>query len=206
VVADTSAPRYRIRKEGEPRTRENSLQLAIHASADCHLTIVDVDSEGGVNVLFPNAAQGEGFYPEGKVPGGETVLIPDSIEGGNRARFFLDYGPPSGLDTIRVFASVSPDTTGMIREIAGRSRGDVGTRSISKSFRELQLALARPRGVVVIGDEASETGAAGPDAIEASGSGGPEAAALAADEPGLEEAGAAEGDWTARSITILVED
>jgi hypothetical protein len=206
VVADTAAPRYRIRKEGEPRTRENSLQLEIRATADCHLTIVDVDSEGGVNILFPNATQGEDFYPDGRVPGGETVLVPDSLEGGNRARFFLDYGPPSGLDTIRVFASVSPETTRAIREMIGRAAGEVGTRSISKSFREMQLALARPRGVVVVGDVGGDPASSGLELVEPPDGGGLDLAEDPAEEQAGAETGAMEGDWTARSLTILVEE
>jgi hypothetical protein len=208
VVADTTAPRYRIRKPGEPRTAENSLQLEVRASADCYLTIVDIDSEGGINVLFPNATQGEDFYPEGRIRGGETVLIPDSLASGNRARFFLDYGPPSGLDTIRAFASVSPETTRTIREFAGRTTGEVGTRSLAKSLREMQILLARPRGVVVIADAAGDAG--GSDASSAEPNAGASAAAgaedLAAEEPGAQDPGALEGDWTAKSLTILVED
>ena len=200
VVADTAAPRYRIRKQGEPRTRENSLQLEVRASADCYITIVDVDSEGGINVLFPNPAQGPDFLPEGRIPGGEKVLVPDSLQAGNRARFFLDYAPPGGVDTIRVFASVSPETTRTIREFVDRARGEVGTRAASRSLRDMQLALAAPRGVAVVADDAAvDPGSAEPSGLDI-------ASGLVPGDPGSESAASSEGEWASRSITILVED
>lgn len=211
VVADTAAPRYRVRREGERRTAENSLQLEVRVNRDSYLTIVDVDAEGGVNILFPNAAQAEDFYPQGLVAGGETVLIPDSLESGNRARFFLDYGPPSGLDTIRVFASADAGTTEMIRSFVAQAQGEVMARSLPKSLRAMQLALARPRGVVVAADEpAGEPPDPGAAAIEVVEPFEPSEFEVSADfgseASGTESADLVQGDWTAKSLTVLVEE
>src|SRR5206468_4001596 len=45
VVADLESSKYRIRKAGEPRTPENSLQLDIRTNVEGFLTVVDVDSQ-----------------------------------------------------------------------------------------------------------------------------------------------------------------
>jgi hypothetical protein len=167
LVPDLESPRYRIRREGDPRSPENSLQLAIRVSAPAYLTIVDVDPEGKVNVLFPNPLQGPGFYADGLVPAGSSVLIPDSLEGGNLANFFFDYSPPSGLDTIRVFAAADLETARRIRDFAFQvndelgSLGEIaafedetGTRAVGApiSFDEMRRSLARPRGIIVVAD------------------------------------------------------
>jgi hypothetical protein len=163
VVADTKAPHYHIRKSGKPRATDNSLQLDIHASADAYLTIVDVDSQGGVTVLFPNDYQRPGYYPEGRVKGGESILIPDSLEAGNQAGFHWDYTPPKGVDTIRVFASTDLETAKMIRQriqalhkqSQTRGRPGVTTRGdLSASVGSLRQDLAKiaTRGLIVVHD------------------------------------------------------
>lgn len=116
VVADTQPAQYHIRHEGEPRTPGNSLQLEIQATADSYLTIVDVDSEGRLNLLFPTVHQQATFYPEGRVRAGDVVTIPDSLQSGNHAGFHWDYAPPAGMDTVRVFASTDLETAQTIRQ------------------------------------------------------------------------------------------
>lgn len=161
VAADTQPARYRIRKPGRPRTAENTLQLEVTVNADAYISIVDVDSEGGVNLLFPNDYAKPGFYPDGLVRGGETVLIPDSLNDRNRAGFYWDYSPPKGMDTVRVFSSTDLATAQMIRErvrnlqsSAAKNPGKVNTRAIAAdlgSIRE-QLAKRAVRGIVAVYD------------------------------------------------------
>jgi hypothetical protein len=93
VAGNTKAAQYRIRRPKEARSEKNSLQLEVSVSADSYLTIVDVDSEGGVNLLFPNNYQERSFVADGFVHAGETILIPDSLKAGNRAGFYWDYPP-----------------------------------------------------------------------------------------------------------------
>jgi hypothetical protein len=116
VVADTQPAQYRIRRDGEPRQTGNSLQLEIQATADSYLTIVDVDSEGHLNLLFPTEHQRPSFYPEGRVRADEWVTIPDSLQSGNHAGFHWDYAPPAGIDTVRIFASTDLETARAIRD------------------------------------------------------------------------------------------
>jgi caspase domain-containing protein/uncharacterized protein DUF4384 len=105
----------RVRRPGDARTTANSLQLEIRTSADAFLTIVDVDAEGVVNVLFPNAATKPGFLAEGFVRAGAPVRIPDSLSPGNAAGFFWDVRPPGGIDTIQVFATSDIEAARTIR-------------------------------------------------------------------------------------------
>jgi hypothetical protein len=116
VVADTQPAQYHIRRNGEPRSSSNSLQLEIQTTGDSYLTIVDVDSEGRLNLLFPNDHQQPTFYPEGRVRAGETVTIPDAPQSGNHAGFHWDYAAPAGTDTVRVFASTDLETAQAIRQ------------------------------------------------------------------------------------------
>ncbi|BCA53319.1 hypothetical protein W02_04590 [Nitrospira sp. KM1] len=116
VAADTQPAKYKIRTNGAPRTAENSLQLQVTVNADAYVTIVDVDSEGSVNVLFPNAHARTEFHPDGRIRANERVLIPDSLSANNKAGFYWDYSPPKGTDTVRVFSSTDLETATMIRQ------------------------------------------------------------------------------------------
>jgi hypothetical protein len=150
VLAATHTAELRFRRPGELRTSLNSLQLLISATQDAYLTIVSVDSAGSVHLLFPNDAQRRDFLPEGRVAARQPLLIPDSLEPGNRAGFFWDYGPPSGIDTIRVFASTDLDTARLIRERV-RLLKSAGVQGFDGLRREL-TGLAT-RGIVLTADQ-----------------------------------------------------
>ena len=80
VVSDRmEAPVYHIRQAGQSRTLTNSLQLEVTTDTDCYITIVDVDAEGNVNVLFPNPYPECWLLPTGVCPGGTLFVA---------ARFF----------------------------------------------------------------------------------------------------------------------
>ena len=188
VVADTSAPRLHIRRSGEARTPGNSLQLEVRVSQASYVTIVDVDSEGGVNLLFPNEVQATAFHPQGLVEARQTLVVPDSLQPGNRAGFYWDYSPPSGIDTIRVFASAELATAQLIRDRirhlrrdAAATLGDSAARGVADSLRTLRQSLARSaaRGIDVVAD---------PNAPSPSGGSSPA------------------GDWAATSVTVEVSN
>lgn len=220
VAADVKAGQYHIRQPGTPRTALNSLQLELQVNADSYLTIVDVDSEGGINVLFPNAHHKPGFYPDGRVAGGETVLIPDSIQMGNRAGFYWDYSPPKGTDTIRVFASTDLDTARLIRErirslqaASSPIQRSFSTRAVSGGIGKLrdELASVAARGIVAVYDPQSHipTEHSVPSSDLSAFAPGPISsdADLPADAPlSGSPAGAPSADWSATSVTILVSD
>ena len=150
-----------IRKPGDERNAGNSIVLEIEVGADSYLTVVDVDSEGAVNLLFPNTYMNQGFLPEGHVQANSPVRIPDSLRSGNQAGFFWDYSPPTGVDTIQVFASTDLATANRIRSRIA-SLHATSTRGIEKApdyaaeladlHRQL-LPGAQTRGVRVVKDQ-----------------------------------------------------
>lgn len=236
VVANTQAAQYHIRTSDKPRTEHNSLQLEIRVNADAYVTIVDVDSEGGVNLLFPNHYQQRSFYGDGFIRAGEPVLIPDSLKPGNKAGFYWDYSPPKGTDTIRVFTSTDLQTAQMIRDrikalqTSGEQAGaTVKTRSVANTVQSLRRSLAAvaSRGIVVVADTTNPVPgeisappvALTPPALtdSAPAVAAPEQpAALTAPAPATPAASvpvapvvassAPAADWTAASITILISD
>ena len=222
VVADTQPAKYRIRKVGEQRTEHNSLQLEVRVNADSYVTIVDVDSEGSVNLLFPNDYSKAGFYPDGRVQAGESVLIPDSLRNGNRAGFYWDYSPPKGMDTVRVFSSTDRETAQTIRQrvkdlqaTMGKTKGKVDTRAVAANIGSIRESLAKRavRGIVPVYDptphipgQAIEQG--NPENPSISGAipapSGPVDPASPPQHNRVESAPSGP-DWAATSITIKVE-
>ena len=231
VVGDTQAVKYRIRKQGKPRSEQNSLQLEVRVSADSYVTIVDVDSEGGVNLLFPNSYQNRQYHGDGFLRAGEAVLIPDSLKPGNQAGFYWDYSPPKGTDTIRVFSSTDLQTAQMIRDrITSLQNGSenasvaVKTRAIADGMQSLrqQLTSVAARGILTVPDSSAhvpgesvpvqpEAGQSltGLPAAENSTSPIPDALPTASTAVVAESApapAAPPADWTATSITITISD
>jgi hypothetical protein len=133
-------------------------------NADSYVTIVDVDSEGGVNLLFPNNYQNRNFHGDGFIQANETVMIPDSVKPGNQAGFYWDYSPPKGTDTIRVFTSTDMQTAQMIRDrIASlqasseKTPATLRTRSVATGMRSLRqlLSSVAARGIITVADTTS---------------------------------------------------
>jgi hypothetical protein len=197
VVGNTKAHRFRIRRDGDPRTPENSLQLRVRSSAGCHLSVVDVDSEGGVHLLFPNPlSEAKGYLPGGRIEADQPALIPDSLAEGNRAGFFIDYAPPAGTDTVRAFCSPDPETARMLRETiaklgSGRAQATRGpgsrapvSQALAGELRE-RLSSLTSRGVRLVADTPKP----------------PEPAASAPAAPAVPVV-----DWAAASITVQVEE
>ena len=220
VAGNTKPAQYRIRRPKEARSEKNSLQLEVSVSADSYLTIVDVDSEGGVNLLFPNNYQQGSFVTDGFVRAGETVLIPDSLKPGNRAGFYWDYTPPKGTDTVRVFTSTDIQTAQMLRQrvqtlqtSASHTNGAVKTRGVAAGIGTIRQDLAKiaTRGIVTVYDQTSHVpGTSLVDQPEPSSSVTPapaDPAALTPPTPSSEPAVPASpaADWAATSVTILVE-
>ena len=191
LVASTKPAQLHIRGANEPRSAQNSLQIAVTVSSDAYLTIVDVDSEGNPNLLFPNSLQRSDFWPDGRVPANRTLLFPDSLAGGSRAGFFWDYGPPAGTDTIRIFASTDAATARLIRDRVRALRPpESGTRGLDDAQRvadgfaglRQDLVGLATRGIVTVAD--------------------PTAA------PAASASAAAEGppDWSAVSLTVAISN
>jgi hypothetical protein len=230
VSADTHPAYYRIRRTGEERSPQNSLQLEVRVNADSYVTIVDVDSEGGVNLLFPNPYQKADFHQEGFLLADEMLLVPDSLQPGNRAGFYWDYGPPQGIDTIRVFATADLETARMIRErvtgiyaAASRTRGIGGaahSQTVSAAFRQLRRALSS-RGIITVYDPTTHVpGEVASAAEQPPGEPHPGPAEfetpppatyapehfLSGSDGATYQSSAIPSDWTATSVTVMIAD
>lgn len=162
LVADTGPARLHVRQPGEPRSPQNSLQLELVTNMDAYVTIVDVGPDGAVNLLFPNDYQSADFQPQGRVRANEAITVPDSLAAGNRAGFYWDYGPPAGMDTVRIFASTDAGTANAIRQRI-RSMQGAATQSravpaaAAQSFGGLRADLQQTaaRGISVVQDTGS---------------------------------------------------
>jgi uncharacterized caspase-like protein len=186
VLAATHPAELRFRRPGEVRTSSNSLQLLISATKDAYLTIVSVDSEGSVHLLFPNDAQRRDFLPEGRVGARQPLLIPDSLEQGNRAGFFWDYGPPAGIDTIRIFASTDLDTARLIRE---------------------RVRVLQPGATVTPGPGVSQHPVQRLDPLRRELTGlATRGIVLTADEPVAPGATVQSADWAAATVTVAIHE
>ncbi|HEY2675794.1 MAG TPA: caspase family protein [Steroidobacteraceae bacterium] len=160
VVADTQAAELHVRRPTEIRSASNSLQLEVRVNADAYVTIIDVDPAGEVNLLFPNDYQQPDYHRDGAVRSGEPALIPDSLGAGNRAGFYWDYSPPSGVDTLRIFASTDLATANTIRRRVsamrrGAAQGATGTRAIQNGVIQLRRDFVElaTRDIVLIRDQ-----------------------------------------------------
>lgn len=163
VVSDKmEAPVYHIRQANQPRSLSNSLQLEVTSDTDAYITIVDVDAEGNVNVLFPNSYQNPRYYPDGFINAGRTVLLPDSLQSGNQAGFHWDYANPPGVDTIRVFASTTPELAKRIRRAVagGNAQSPGGRPQMTNSLAHLaslrqELVESVTRGLITVPDDSA---------------------------------------------------
>ena len=181
VVGAEDVSAYRMRGRGEPRNRSNSLQLEIAVSDDSYLTIVDVDPEGSIAILFPNTiSERRGFYEHGFIPGGSSIRIPDALEN-NRAGFYWDFAAPAGIDTIRVFAARDLETAEAIRRYIGELAVDVTTRGADDSPSGRDSLYVSPAGMATRG------------------------VAVVAEED-VAAAGNERPDWAAATVTFVVEE
>ncbi|HTY63437.1 MAG TPA: caspase family protein [Acidobacteriota bacterium] len=185
---------YHIRQTAEQRSNGNSLMLSIRCNLDCYITVVDVDSEGHVVVLFPNALQPETFFPLGRIPANQAVTIPDSLSEPNKAGFYWDYGLPGGMETVHVLASTSLEIASTLRRYIREFSSGVSALSSGSEQRgglRMPSALDRLRGELTLLPPRSTSTAAATRAVA---------------DPVRTGAGAKPSpDWTGKSIMIRVE-
>jgi hypothetical protein len=177
-----SDTRFRVRLPGEPRLPENSLQVRVVASRACHLTLVDIDSAGGVQTIFPNPiSEQRGFLAGGWLEANTPREIPDSLASPNRAGFFIDYAPPQGVDSVRAFCATERRVAVALRAAIAELASDTGATATRGAARRAVLSArsALTRGVRIVADGAPEQ------------------------QPDQQEA-LPVGDWAAASLTVRV--
>ena len=90
---------------------------------------------------------------------GRSILLPDSLNSGNRAGFHWDYANPPGVDTIRVFATTERHLAERIRQTLKSSRNDgPGTSIFGQPVTKLaslrrELFGSITRGLITVPDQ-----------------------------------------------------
>jgi hypothetical protein len=179
-------PTYRVRRESEERSWENSLIVEVTVDQDAYVTVVSIDGDGDVKTLFPNVrTEQRGYFPEGRVPAGTTARFPDSYASPNKAGFRVDHTSP-GRDTIRVFAASDLETAQRIRSYIGRFAQGPQSDGRSESFRKIYASAD-------VGSKGTQ------DGLIARGN------TMTFDDDDANEA-RGRGDWVAASVTYLVTE
>jgi len=130
LTASVSNHHIRFYSPDERRTDLNSLQLSVTSDYRCYLTLVSIDSAGNVLQLLPNPLQEKNrFMPDGLMQPRQTILIPDSLEEGNKAGFYMDYAPPAGTDTVRAFCTTELEVARSLRQAVNQIAN--GRRDVS---------------------------------------------------------------------------
>jgi hypothetical protein len=189
---------YRVYREEDGIGARNCLQVHVEADQDCYVTLVNVDGQGRVGLLFPNSVSEEvGWMPQGLVPGGLRVSIPDAVREDCAAGFVLPL-LSAGSETIRVFATSDLATAERIRAAVSEARrlqqedpdAAAAVEDVLASLREDLVRAtfaAREVGVMGVGVVANKPRAQASEATATSPT-----------------PGATDGDWVAASIAFRV--
>ena len=194
-------PVLHIHRPHEPSDKFNSLQLEVSVNKPSFLTIFDLDSEGGFRVLFPSPLQNPSYYPNGRLPANEKVVLPDSFEASNRAGFVWDIGEPKGLDTLYIFASTNEGLVTKIRQLVEGFSQDLdrpsrgGSSEKCTSYEKLRNLLyahvSTDNSVKDCWNVQSSSSGSGPSRGD--------------DEEATSFAQGPQGDWNAVSLKFWVE-
>ena len=196
---------YRTYREGDAIDDRNCLQLFIAAEQDCYITVVNIDGEGAIGLLFPGDSFAPDFLPDGFVSGGAEVRIPDSLDA-ERSRAGDNLGLwTAGRENVRVFATEDLGTAELIRDSVRRieqhqkeNPDDLNTlQELIRGLRDelSQVAGRRIRGLKKVSNRPRRDSAAAPNAA-------------ATDDASSDTTGTALpiGDWTATTISFTVEE
>ncbi|MCB9884010.1 MAG: caspase family protein [Planctomycetes bacterium] len=195
-----AADGYRVYRDGDPVEARNCLQVHVEADQDCYVTVVDVDAQGRVGLLFPNELSEEsGWLPQGLVPAGLRVSIPDAVREDNAAGFLLPF-LTAGSETIRVFATSDAATAERIRDAVRQAhRLQKEAPDDAAAVEDVLGALREELMRATFG--LREIGVMGVGVVPNKPRRQPAEASATADEPA-----AAAGDWTAASINFRVAE
>ena len=154
------------------------MMMEVTADKDVYLTILEVNPDGDLRVMFPNPVSKEmKFYPKGRIAAGERARIPDSLsEDTLTAGFFIDLEPPLGAYQLRAFVATDLPTAISIREYIGEYGVAQQALERDELYRQEQMANQGESGVSARGE------------IRRAGGNKPKP------------------DWTAATIRYVVED
>jgi hypothetical protein len=122
--------RLRLDVPGRLAIRD-TLALTLTPSVDCYLILLNLSTDGSLNVLYPN-----GFGGSAMLAGGETITVPGA---GWQMRV---YGPP-GVEIVKAIATLSPVDLGGVDIEALMADGvySLGPGDSAETFWRLAEAL-----------------------------------------------------------------
>jgi hypothetical protein len=118
---------------------DEPIVLEITASRDCYLTVLNLRSDGGVGLVFPNR-----FADDARIARGETVRLPERSDG-FEIRVQLDEGRRTDHEQILVIATLDhvpfrlPEVSG--DELAARDEDDATLAALNRWL--LQIPVER---------------------------------------------------------------
>jgi hypothetical protein len=112
-------------------------QFFVSSDKDCYLLILNLDSQGGMRVLFPNQ-----YFKNNFIKAGRVIKIPDEKMG---QKFDLEFGEPVGEEVVKVIATQKPlklEDVGLAKpEASGKAKPNVGKSN---------LAYFGPKGMIEV--------------------------------------------------------
>jgi hypothetical protein len=75
-------------------------QLLVFSDKDCYVILLNLDSQGGMQILFPNQ-----YYSSNFIKAGQVIKIPDERMG---KKFELEFSEPVGEEMVKVIAMEKP--------------------------------------------------------------------------------------------------
>jgi hypothetical protein len=122
-------------------------QFFVSSDKDCYLIILNLDSQGGMRVLFPNQ-----YFTNNFIKAGRIIKIPDEKMG---QKFELEFGEPVGEEVVKVIATQKPlklEDVGLAKPAAlGKVKPNVGKPSVIKpSVVNSDLAYFGPKGMLEV--------------------------------------------------------
>lgn len=127
-------------------------QFFVSSDKDCYLIILNLDSQGGMRVLFPNQ-----YFKNNFIKAGQVIKIPDEKMG---QKFELEFGEPVGEEVVKVIATQKPlklEDVGLAHPVAlDKVKPNVAKPTVIKqnvvnpNVVRPELAYFGPRGMIEV--------------------------------------------------------
>ncbi len=100
VAMHNDSPPFRIHlwTNKQDFRKGDNITFSFRTDRDCYLTLVDISTDGELNVIFPNC-----YHKDNYVRAGKTYTIPGPDYG-----FEFEVGGPTGIERVKAIATLTP--------------------------------------------------------------------------------------------------
>lgn len=126
------------------------ISFNVQPSHDGYLTLVNIDCEGGMAVIYPNSESRKGDNPKGFFRGGQKLRIPPKD-----AIYYFYVMPPFGKESVKVF--LTPEPLNLDLEQARWEQQRKSANSPVPALRGMVDTLDRKIGTAVKNTESPKT-------------------------------------------------